>query len=724
MIAKGNFHSHGVRLAAYLVKAELGERGELIDMRGFGPVSDLRDGFRVEQIRAQDGTKAEKPFFHVHLRGAHGEGAKLSRENWKEIADRCDKALGPAMADQPRAASLHIDRRTGDMHLHLGYSLVAENAEGKLHVLKLGLYKNKLKHLARELEKDYGLKIVGNERQAGDQARAPDRNEFEESRRLGTDLKAIRTGILDGFEKSDNGRALKAALDDRGLQLANGDRRDCFVVIDAGGGQHALNKKLTGKTLEEIRTRLADLDRSTLPSVEQAKEMEAGREAARAAQERGKHGRGADGHGPGQATTHATEPQRAPQPEIKPLGKTAGEIRLAWTLTATAGQFAQAIEHRGLILVHVSREEAEASHRVHAFAGNQSRELREGFGVVDQRGNVTRIDQRTTGDQWEEIQKRLGGVDTRELISVAEAREIMREVNRAAWAEQQQAKRDAARPATGIEAKILDAEKTAQGDRAKFAAELERAGVGLARVTAADVKALDALRQDEQFAAAADPAHPVRYFPQLEPGELAAVDRYGGVHRLNPHHLEDIEKRLPETQASVVEVRAAFEIDRSAAAGFQQQMIDIQLQRQADSTAARVLGSEARDADREIRSAAQTVDGETRDIIGAAEQAVDKGTRVFGGMLRDIAKLGEKFIDFLGDIFAPTAPPTRQEAEGMRRAAKERQQEAADLAAAAESKARLDDLLRQIARDDAERGRQQRERGDHDQVDRGRERER
>src|ERR1700674_2881828 len=126
MIAKGNFHSHGVRLAAYLVKAELGERGELIDMRGFGPVSDLRDGFRVEQIRAQDGTKAEKPFFHVHLRGAHGEGAKLSRENWKEIADRCDKALGPAMADQPRAASLHIDRRTGDMHLHLGYSLVAE----------------------------------------------------------------------------------------------------------------------------------------------------------------------------------------------------------------------------------------------------------------------------------------------------------------------------------------------------------------------------------------------------------------------------------------------------------------------------------------------------------------------------------------------------------------------------------------------------------------------
>jgi hypothetical protein len=111
MIAKGNFHSGGVTLAAYLVKAHPGERGELIDMRGFGPISDLRDGFRIEQIRAHDGTRAEKPFFHVHFRGAHGEGLKLSRAQWLEIADRCDQALDRSMGQQPRVASLHIDRK-------------------------------------------------------------------------------------------------------------------------------------------------------------------------------------------------------------------------------------------------------------------------------------------------------------------------------------------------------------------------------------------------------------------------------------------------------------------------------------------------------------------------------------------------------------------------------------------------------------------------------------
>ena len=56
--------------------------------------------------------------------------------------------------------------------------------------------------------------------------------------------------------------------------LANGDKRDCFVVVDQAGGHHALNKKLTGQTLAEMRDRLADLDRAQLPSVEQAQAMQ------------------------------------------------------------------------------------------------------------------------------------------------------------------------------------------------------------------------------------------------------------------------------------------------------------------------------------------------------------------------------------------------------------------------------------------------------------------
>ena len=55
-----------------------------------------------------------------------------------------------------------------------------------------------------------------------------------------------------------------------GLILAADDRRDCLVVVDQAGGHHALNKKFTDPTLAEIRRRLGDLDRSQLPSVDQA----------------------------------------------------------------------------------------------------------------------------------------------------------------------------------------------------------------------------------------------------------------------------------------------------------------------------------------------------------------------------------------------------------------------------------------------------------------------
>ena len=68
--------------------------------------------------------------------------------------------------------------------------------------------------------------------------------------------------------------------------------------------------------------------------------------------------------------------------------------------------------------------------------------------MVDARGNVTRIDQRATGDLWAEIEKRLGAVNRDELLSVAQAREVQAEARKIEFAERKQAERDAARPVT------------------------------------------------------------------------------------------------------------------------------------------------------------------------------------------------------------------------------------------------------------------------------------
>ncbi|MGD0108358.1 MAG: relaxase/mobilization nuclease domain-containing protein [Rhodopila sp.] len=275
MIAKGNLHGDGGKLAAYLVTGEKGDRAELVQLRGFAS-DNIRDAFAAAELTAE-ATRCQKPFFHAYTRLAPGE--QLTREQWLQVADREEKRLG--FTGQPRAVSFH-HLPDGSTHLHVAWFRIDLET---MRAIDPGMFKNHLKELSRKLEKEFGLTPVSNDRKPDDKTRAPDRKEFEEARRLNTDLKAIRNTILDCWQRSDSGKALNAALGAHGLTLANGDRRDCFVVVDQAGGQHALNKKLTGLTLAETRDRLGDLDRAQLPSVDQAKVQQHVREAAREARQ-------------------------------------------------------------------------------------------------------------------------------------------------------------------------------------------------------------------------------------------------------------------------------------------------------------------------------------------------------------------------------------------------------------------------------------------------------
>ena len=132
-------------------------------------------------------------------------------------------------------ASLHIDSKTGEFHIHVAYGLMRATATTDgCFVQRLGKYENKLQLYAREVELKYGLQILSNEPRPG--ARRADRNELEESRRLGTDIHAIRSAILDSLQKSDNGRAFEAAIKERGWRSRRRPAQ-LFVVIDRAGGQ-------------------------------------------------------------------------------------------------------------------------------------------------------------------------------------------------------------------------------------------------------------------------------------------------------------------------------------------------------------------------------------------------------------------------------------------------------------------------------------------------------
>jgi hypothetical protein len=273
MIAKGNTHDSGPKLVSYILTAQEGERVELGSARGFEFFgSDVLQAAAIMQQIADHTTNCRDAWFHTQTRLAPGE--QLTREQWERVLDREEKRLG--FTGHARAWSFHIDEATGERHLHAAWFRINPETN-RAH--DPGLFKLRLMEVSRWAEKEFGLRELSNERQPHDKAPTPERNEMEESRRLGTDVRAIRTAILDCFQQADSGKAFNAALEERGLMLANGDRRDCYVVVDQEGGQHALNKKLTGQTLAETRARLADLDRSQLPGVEQAQEIQRARQA-------------------------------------------------------------------------------------------------------------------------------------------------------------------------------------------------------------------------------------------------------------------------------------------------------------------------------------------------------------------------------------------------------------------------------------------------------------
>ena len=234
----------------------------------------IREAFLDVQMQAA-ATQATKPFFHAYVRLPKGEAAeKLTRELWLTFAERLEKQLG--FTDQPRAIAFHHGA-SGESHMHIAWSRIDLET---LTAIDPGLYKNKMKNLCRAFEQEFGLTRVANERGADVKTKSAARPEFEQSRRLGSDLKAVRNAIHDCWQSADSGQAFAAALAEHDLMLARGDRR-AFVVIDREGGDHALSKRITGATAAATRQRMADLDSASLPSVADAKAMQQAQRTAR-----------------------------------------------------------------------------------------------------------------------------------------------------------------------------------------------------------------------------------------------------------------------------------------------------------------------------------------------------------------------------------------------------------------------------------------------------------
>lgn len=369
MIIKAKVRGGGAKLADYLLNEKKNERAELLEMRGFS-VDSLKGALNFEEALAERATRCEKPFYHVAFRAAPGE--ELTAEPWRHCADKLEQALG--MEGHNRALVMH--EKDGGQHLHVVWSRIDPET---LKVAELAFDYRRCKEVAREIERELGLQQVRDH--APERGlEPPTHGEEKQANRKGQkrqDLEQTRAAIREAWEESDDGRGFAAALKERGLELAQGERRD-FVAVDEEGSVYSIGKRTTGARAADVREKLADLDRADLPTVEQTREQQREREEFN------------------KLLSATMEPPKREREEPERAA-----IREAWDESEDGKGFTAALKERGLTL-------AQGEDRAYV--------------AVDERGSVYGIDPRTKGGQAVDVREKLADLDNEYVPTVEHVR--------------------------------------------------------------------------------------------------------------------------------------------------------------------------------------------------------------------------------------------------------------------------------------------------------------
>jgi hypothetical protein len=506
--------------SSHLQRDDTNDRAEVMEIKGLLS-EDLPTALREMQAIGDQSRSKGNFLYQANLNPEAHE--HLTPEQWTEAIDILEKKLG--FEGHQRIVVEH--EKNGRVHRHVIWNRV------DVETLKVAdITGNYRQHIAaaREIEQTFDLTPTPSPDLAQKPARAPELWEIRAAERSGIDPAAIKQDITELWRSTDGGKAFAAAVNGSGYILAKGDRRD-FCIVDQAGDVHSLARRIDGANTREIRERLGDIDRDSLPSVADARQQQREAYPTPEAVRRAWEGRQLAA-----APARTVEQDKPTAPELK---GTAAEVRLAWSLTGTGQGFADALEDKGLILARASREEAIKSEHAHAFAkevGNYAPRYREGeLLVIDERGRAYQITPRTTGDERGEIEKRLANIDTASLGSIAEGVAAMKENRVAQFKEQKTQERDEksraywqGKPETAQET-LINQLAYLYDDNSHFRLALQQQGIAIARVDAQGIEDIAAAARD-RFATTGE----IAPRPNLREGEIVAVNRYGDVSRLNP----------------------------------------------------------------------------------------------------------------------------------------------------------------------------------------------
>lgn len=263
MIVKGGSRGGPQQLAAHLMRTDTNERVEVLENDSpYSLHATLRDWQTLSE-----GTRGKKGLYHVNI--DPDARYDMTPAEWARAVELLEKELG--LDGQPRVVVMH--EKKGRQHIHV----VWQRTDLETMTLRDDGHNYQAHERASlRMEREFGHEHVPGKHAKRDRTKQPDfpraevnHGEWQQAERSGISAAERRAQIAALKEASDNGAAFKAALEEAGYVLAQGDKRD-FVLVTAEGSTISLNRELKMKAAE-LRAFMADVDRAALPTAAEAK---------------------------------------------------------------------------------------------------------------------------------------------------------------------------------------------------------------------------------------------------------------------------------------------------------------------------------------------------------------------------------------------------------------------------------------------------------------------
>jgi hypothetical protein len=273
IIINGGSRRAGGWWAQHLENGEKNEEVKLVEVVGLSGATTT-DLFR-EMYTLSRGGKATNYFYQYNINPRDDE--HLTDIQWQEAHATTRENLG--LDGQPCFRVRHT--KNGRTHEHgIVLRIDLESQRAISDSLTAVIHERTSRELEIKFDLERGRSILVPDRDFERPDRRPKKYESFRGAETGIDPATVKADARQHWQRSDNGHSFKAALEASGdYVLAGGDRRD-FVIIDRAGDDHSLARRL-GIKAAEVRARMADLDPASLPSVEQAQEIQRTRTAER-----------------------------------------------------------------------------------------------------------------------------------------------------------------------------------------------------------------------------------------------------------------------------------------------------------------------------------------------------------------------------------------------------------------------------------------------------------